>query len=257
MPRSNDSRPVLIRRHLLLTGFAGVVGLVGAMGSSDAWARTVGSGQVQTERRTPGAFDAIVAAGSIDLVVRQGAQEAIELSADDNVLPLIETVVEDSRHGRSLMIRLRRGVSLTTKTPIKATVDVVRLQALTSAGSGRIQVGELKTPTLRLSLSGSGDASLQALNTETLEVRIAGSGDVRATGTAGQVKVTIAGSGDVDLLPLAADDVTISIAGSGDAKVTANKSLSATIAGSGDVVYAGSATAIRTSVAGSGKVSKR
>lgn len=254
MTRPNDLSPALRRRHLLQTGATGLIGLLGAGAS---WARTAGSGQVQTERRPLASFDAIAIAGAIDLVVRQGTQEAVELSADDNLLSLIETVIEDGSRGRTLTIRLRRGVSVSTKNRISATVDVVKLQALSSAGAGQIQVGELKTPSLRLALSGSGDARLQALTTDTLEVRIAGSGDVRGAGTAGQLKVTIAGSGDVDLLPLAADDVTISIAGSGDAKVTANKSLSATIAGSGDVVYTGTAAAIRTSVAGSGRVSKR
>ena len=65
------------------------------------------------------------------------------------------------------------------------------------------------------------------------------------------------GSGNVGLKSLVADDVSVRIAGSGDAKVTANKALGVSIAGSGDVEYSGNATAIRTSVAGSGRIVKR
>lgn len=243
--------PVLPRRRLLLGGLAAL------MGSAPAWARTTGSGKEASDTRPVADFEAIAVADSIDLVVRQGAREALVLSGDDNLLPLVETVVEDRSRGRTLVIRLRRGESVSSRRPIKATVDVVRLQALALAGAGRAAVGSLKTPSLRLSMAGSGDARLDGLTADALEVRVSGSGSVQGAGTAGLVKLTIAGSGDVNLEPLTADDVTISIAGSGDARVTANKSLGVTIAGSGDVVYGGAVTAVRSSVAGSGSVTRR
>ena len=239
------------RRRLLL------VASLTALGSNAAWARTVGSGRLQSETRPVAEFDAIAVSDGIDLVVRQGGQEALSLSADDNLLPLIETTVEPGSRGRTLHIRIRRGESTRTRNPITATVDVVKLQALAAAGSGTMKVAALKTPSLHLSMAGSSDARLESLSTDKLDVRIAGSGNVRANGNAGQVKVSVSGSGDVDLASLVADEVTISIAGSGNAKVTANKSLSVSIAGSGDVVYGGAATAVRSSVAGSGKISKR
>lgn len=241
----------LRRRHLLLAG-AGL-----ALSSAGVQARTTGSGRVQREQRAVTDFDAIAVSGPIDLQVRQGSTQALELSADDNLLPLIETVVEPGRHGHTLHIRIKRGESVSAQAPIQATVDVVRLQALVAAGSGQVRVAALKTPSLRLSMAGAGRARLEALAADALDLRVAGSGEVQAAGTAGRVKLTIAGSGDVDLAPLVADEVVVSIAGSGDASVTANKSLGVTIAGSGDVVYGGAATAIRSSVAGSGRVSRR
>lgn len=220
-------------------------------------ARTVGSGQLKSETRAVSGFDGLAVSGSVELMVRQGAQESVTITADDNVLPLIETVVENGAQGRVLHIRIRRGESVSMRTSIKAVVDVVRLQSLVAAGAGVVQVGALKTPQLHLSLAGSGDARLASLSTDALEVRVAGSGNVHAAGQATEVKLSISGSGDVDLAALVADDVSISIAGSGDAKVTANKSLKASVAGSGDVVYGGLASNVRTSVAGSGSIRKR
>lgn len=242
----------VVRHRRLLLG-----GLAAALFGGAALARTVGSGKEASESRPVADFDAIAVSDSIDLVVRQADKESLTLTADDNVLPLLEAVVEAGQRGRTLVIRLRRGEVVSTRRAIKATVDVVRLTALASAGSGSTAVGALKTPSLRLSMAGSGDVRLDGLTTEALEVRVAGSGDVAGTGTAGQVKLTIAGSGDVDLAALAADHVTVSIAGSGDAKVTANQSLSATVAGSGDVTYGGAVKAVRTSVAGSGSIARR
>lgn len=216
-----------------------------------------GSGRMATEQRTVSDFEAIATAGSMDIVVRQGTKEAVEIQADDNLLPLIETVVEAGSSGRTLNIRFKRGERIYNHGRIRVTVDVIKLTALATSGSGDIFIDGLKTPSFRLGISGSSDAKLNGLATEALEVRISGSGDVLVAGTAKSVKLSIAGSGDAKLAGLQADDVQVRIAGSGDASVTANKSLDVSVAGSGDVRYGGSATAIKTSMAGSGTLSRR
>ncbi len=222
-----------------------------------AQARVVGSGHQATEARSVSDFEAISTDGSMDLVVRQAAKEAVEVLADDNLLPLIETVVEPRAGGRTLVVRFKRGENVSYRKSIRVTVDVIRLGSITTAGSGDVEVQALKTPALKLSISGSSDARLQDLDTEAFELRISGSGDVVASGKARSVKVSIAGSGDANLKSLVADDVNVRIAGSGDANVTANKTLDVSVAGSGDVVYGGGATVVKASTAGSGSISKR
>lgn len=199
-------------------------------------AATIGSGTSGSETRSISDFDAIALSGSINVEVRQTGKEAVTVQADANLLPLIETVVEAGIAGRTLHIRVKRGESLRPRGEMKVLVEVIKLRAL--------------------SIAGSGDARLRGLDTDALEIRIAGSGDVNAQGAARRLKLTIAGSGDAALADLAADDVTVSIVGSGDAQVTAHKSLTASVAGSGDVQYSGRATAIRSSVAGSGSITR-
>jgi hypothetical protein len=235
----------------LLSTFTGL--LIAAAPAAQA---VTGSGRVATETRAVGEFDAIAQAGSIDLVVRQGGKEAVQVQAEDNLLPLVETVVESGPAGPTLMVRLRKGENVSHGKPIHVTVDVVRLSSLASSGSGDITVEALKTPSLKLSLSGSSDTRLQALATDSLEVQIAGSGDVAAVGSAKRVTLNIAGSGDARLSELVADDVSVRIAGSGDADVTANLSLEASVAGSGDVRYRGNVSTVRSSVAGSGSITR-
>lgn len=222
-----------------------------------AQAATTGSGRIATEKRSVSDFEAISLSGSMDVVVRQGATEGVEVQADDNLLPLIETVVEPGAAGRTLNIRFKRGERIYNSGRIRITVDVIRLSAVATTGSGDVLVDGLKTPSFKLSIAGSSDARLNGLATDTLEVRISGSGDVVAAGTARRVLLGIAGSGDANLAGLAADDVQVRIAGSGDANVTANKSLDVSVVGSGDVRYGGSVTAVKTSMAGSGTISRR
>ncbi len=218
---------------------------------------TTGSGQIATETRAVSGFSAINAGGSIDVVVRQNGKEGVEVKADDNIVPLVETVVEGSGDNRRLKIQFKRGESVRTKTPVVVTVDVINLKALGMSGSGDATVEALNTPAFTLSLSGSSDAVIKKLDTPQFTVSISGSGDVKAAGTAGRCEFSIAGSGDVASRDMSCDDVTISIAGSGDVKVMAKKTMAVSIAGSGDVEYSGGAQLVKSSVAGSGTVRQR
>ena len=218
-------------------------------------AATLGSGKSVTETRTVPEFQAIALAGAMDLLVRQGAQQ-LQVQAEDNLLPLLETVVENTSHGATLLVRWKKGINVYTRGKVQVTVSVPRLAALSAAGAGDMKIESFTTPALQVALSGSGDAWLEGLSTDELGVRISGSGDVRGSGKATKLKVGIAGSGDVRLADLRADDVTVKIAGSGDAAVNASKTLEVSIAGSGDVTYTGNAS-LKSSVAGSGSVSKK
>lgn len=217
---------------------------------------TFGSGHSASEPRSVADFQAIALEGSMDLTVRQGAQTAVQVQADDNLLPLLETVVEAGSHGATLQVRWKKGANLHTRAKVRVSVVTPKLAALAASGAGDIRIESFTTPALQLSLSGSGDVRLQNLSTDELGVRIAGSGDVGGNGKASRVRISISGSGDVSLQDLQADDVSVRIAGSGDAAVNAQKTLDVSIAGSGDVRYRGTPS-LKSSVAGSGSVSHK
>ncbi len=244
------TRPSMFSRRQALA-------LMSAVALLPAAAATIGSGNVVTETRAASGYQAIALRGAIDVVVRQAGREGVQVRADDNVAPLVQTVVEGSGDTRTLRIQFKAGESVRTKTPVVVTVDVVKLSAVASSGSGDIRIEALNTPALTISISGSSDADLRQLDTEQLSLSIAGSGDVQARGRAARLDVSIAGSGDVNARELTAGAVDVSIAGSGDASVTAQKTLSVAIAGSGSVEYGGGATLVKRSVAGSGSVRQR
>ncbi len=241
----------LPRRTLLVVAFAGAfTGL--------ALAETVtGSGRMLAESRAAAGFEAVLLEASMKLVVRQGSQEAVQIRADDNLLPLIETVVETRSGQPTLVVRWKRGFSIRNSSEILVTVDAIRIRGLAASGSGLIEANGLRTDRLRMSVAGSGDVLVKDLGADEVDASIAGSGDIKASGRATRLKVSIAGSGDADLSALTADEVKVSIAGSGDAKVTADTALSVSIAGSGDVRYGGKVTAVKTSIVGSGDVRRR
>jgi hypothetical protein len=215
-----------------------------------------GSGKIQTDTRAVSGFQAISLKTSAKLVLRQGSREGVELRADDNILPLIETRIVDGAGGPTLEIRSRDGASYKTKTTPVVTVDLINLSGLSVSGSGDVTSDGLRSAALKIAISGAGDIRLNQLAVDDLGIKVTGSGDIHFNGRTTRLAVAIAGSGDVDTAGLEADDVSISISGSGGANVNARKALTVSIAGSGDVVYSGDAVP-KTSIAGSGTVKKR
>jgi hypothetical protein len=233
---------------------AAVLLTTGSLLPPAARAASAGSGRSATESRTPGTFSAIAMRGDIEVRLRQGTRESVQVTADDNLLPLLETVLD----GSTLRIQWKAGASVRPRTRPKVTVELLRLDAVDAAGSGPLVVEALKTPALALSIAGSSDATLRQLDADgLLRIGIAGSGNVNVQGRAGRLEVSIAGSGDVDARELMADDASVSIAGSGDADVSARRTLAVSIAGSGNVRYGGGATLAASRVLGSGTVRPR
>ncbi|WP_395698789.1 head GIN domain-containing protein [Aquabacterium sp.] len=223
-------------------------------GSARAADWVVAAGPVSSETRQVGEFSGIAVSGGINLKVRQGDKEAVQVRAEANLLPYLETVIEGGN--RTLMVRWKKGSSLRIKGTPMVDITVVKLESIASSGSSDIAVDTLKAPQLSVSIAGAGDVGLNTLTGDELSVKIAGSGDFKASGQVGKLKISVSGSGDVQTEALKADEVSVSIAGSGDAAVHAAKTLSVSIAGSGDVSYSGDPQ-VRSSIVGSGTVARR
>ena len=230
--------------------------LVSAAIPASAWDwgfgnKVTGSGNIKTEMRNVSGFTGISLSVPAKAKIVQGGSEGVSIETDDNILPLIETVVD----GAQLKIRFKdRNLSVSTRT-LKMTINVKTIESLSVAGSGDLYAAKLQATKLKSSIAGSGDVRIASLDADTLTVSIAGSGDFSAGGKANSVKGEIAGSGDIKIEKLAANNVKVSIAGSGDAAVWAKDTLTISVAGSGDVRYYGDAK-VSQSVAGSGSVKR-
>jgi Putative auto-transporter adhesin, head GIN domain len=245
------------RRSLVRLAAPALLAAAGLLPLAAQAERVSGSGRTSTEQRSLPPFQGVALSGSMDLVVRQGSTQQVEVTVDDNLLPFLETEVTGSGADARLQVRWKRGMSIYTKTDARIHVTVPRLTSLAASGSGDMTVEPFETPSLSISVSGSSDTRLQKLTTAALQISISGSGDVEGAGSATRLKIGIAGSGDVKLREMKSDEVSVNIAGSGDASVHADKALEVRIAGSGDVVYTGNAATVNAKVAGSGSVNKR
>jgi hypothetical protein len=188
-----------------------------------------GSGNAKTESRAVASFSKIDLTGSPDVDVTVGPATSVELTADDNLLPLIETTVS----GETLKIGSKRSYS--TSLGVKVKITAPSLEAL--------------------ALSGSGDVQVKGLKAGEMEARISGSGNITLNGGVDRLRVRILGSGDVRAADLAAKAVQVSVTGSGNASVRASAQLEASVTGSGNVRFAGNPPQVQKHVTGSGDIS--
>jgi len=216
------------------------------------WGKSVsGSGNIKIENRNVSDFKAISLSLPATVELRQGTTEGLTIETDDNLLPLIETIVESG----TLKLRpVDKGTNCKTKI-LKIVINLKNIDTLSVAGSGDFLAASLKAVSLKVSVAGSGDVRIKSLTTDFLKISIAGSGDLTAGGKAAVVEASIAGSGNVRTDKLEAKNVKISVAGSGDAVVWATETLKLSIAGSGDIKYYGDAQ-VTKSIAGSGSVTR-
>ena len=211
------------------------------------------SGNVKTETRDVTGFTGIALSLPAKVTIKQGSKEGLTIEADDNFLPLIETVVE---RGQLRIRPIEKNMSFKGRSmKLNITVDAINIESLSVSGSGDILADQLNSPKLKTSIAGSGDVSIKSLTSDSVKVSIAGSGDLSLGGTANELEGSIAGSGTVKADRLKAKSVVLKIAGSGDATVWATDTMRLSIAGSGDVKYWGDAK-VSQSVAGSGSIKR-
>ena len=187
-------------------------------------------------------------------MIAYGESNSIEVEGDDNLLSYIETNVENGK----LNIKTTKSVNLRSKNRITIYVSLKKLTGIFLSGSGDIMgVGNFSNDgKTDFKISGSGSIKVSFDKMNTAEIVISGSGNIGLVGSASTVNVKISGSGNADCSALICEDATAHVSGSGNVKLYTNRSIDASISGSGNVQYKGAAYDIKKHISGSGRVVK-
>ena len=223
---------------------------------SAQWGKKIkGNGEKVTIVRSTNDYDAIAVSGWFDVDLVDGKEGQLTLEGESNLLEYITTEVKNGK----LIIKTEKNVNLKPSnwnSGIRITVPVESVSSISLSGSGDI-VGKttIKVEKLETAMSGSGDITLD-IDTNSVGARMSGSGDITFSGNTANFTASISGSGDIKAFELEADNVEATVSGSADIKVTANKSLTARVSGSGDITYKGNPEKLDTKTSGSGDISK-
>ncbi len=205
--------------------FAVALVLVASIG----YTQTKGSGNVITDDRNTGDFTSIKLTCSADLYISQGSK-SVTVKADDNIIEMVETTVENG----TLVIGVK-GRGFRSISVLEVYITTPDLDKLKNSGSGDIVFNDTFTATeLFIGINGSGDLHAK-FDVRNLELQVSGSGDTELTGVRGIFKVSNSGSGDLDAESLKLEECYIKNSGSGDMELVGKtNNLTATINGSGD-----------------------
>lgn len=174
-------------------------------------------------------FSVIRSHGPIDLHISIGNEFKVLVTAEETILPHIETVV-DQANG-VLEIDLKRRVETCDVLMIQVTMP--RIEAIASHGSGDIKVSHVSEDTLSIFNFGSGDISINGAAIH-CTIKNLGSGDIFAEKLNAQIlDLHLTASGDMEVRCL--EQLTYNLSGSGDLRVFGNpKVKSGKLSGSGD-----------------------
>jgi len=194
-----------------------------------------GSGKLQKQTREVGSFHGVAlnVPGTVEL--RIGNTDSVTIEADDNILPLIDTAVENG----TLRIRPAKRNANFRQSSLTIVIQARQVERISVGGSGSITATGLRAEKLRFDVGGSGSIDARDLDSRAVAVAIGGSGNFKASGKTEQLTASIGGSGNIQAGRLAAREVQVSIGGSGEAQVWAKDDLSISIGGSGEVSYYG------------------
>ena len=184
------------------------------------------------ETRTVPAFHGISVETVADLDVTIGPVTKVEVSAPKDALAKLETVVE---HG-SLQLRapgFRRDSGVT----FKVSITTPSLDAIAISGVSNVHVAGLHAKELALAVDGAA------------EFHISGSADSLA--------LAISGAAELDLQSLATHDTALQISGVISGAVRADRSVAASISGTGTIDVYGKPKSVTRAISGMATLTER
>lgn len=135
---------------------------------------TAGSGEVVTEQRPAGPFTAIEVSDALVLhvTVDGGADPAIEVTFDDNLIDAIATRIE----GDTLIVEAAENYSV-AGSGRRVVVTVPQLDRIAASGAADI-VASGESARLEVEAGGASDVDLAELRTEEVQLDVSGASDV-------------------------------------------------------------------------------
>lgn len=211
-----------------------------------------GNGKVITTQRSIDSYDKIASSGSFDIILVSGTEGQLSIEIEENLVTYLVTEVKNNE----LKIHWKKTSNISHSKPVKITVPIKDIYAITQSGSGSVNSETtIKGSDLTLSMSGSGKINLDIKSTN-LKSYLSGSGKIYLDGTTDNFDCSISGSGNIGNYELIVNEnIDAKISGSGNIKATVNGELHAKISGSGNLRYKGSPTKEFVKVSGSGNVS--
>jgi hypothetical protein len=196
------------------------------------------SDTIITETRPVADFSNINLSTFGKMVITQGETVALTITGADNLVPLVETSVDNG----VLTIRMDEDIdirNLDKENVLTYDITVKDLAGLTVSGLGDVEMSALNTNNLNVTMSGAGQIKLGQLFADTLDVTLSGLGNVEVAGEATKLVATISGAGALEAGDLKCQTAEVSIPGLGSATVWVTDSLTGEISGGGNVSYYG------------------
>lgn len=207
-----------------------VLSLLATVGCHRIHKQVRGSGVRKIEKRDVAPFTRMTTEGAFEIEVVAQKDQSLEIEADDNILPYVETAVSGS------VLRIRLNGSFSFDDEIKVKISVPNLEEVSASGAGTINVIGLKN--------------------DRFEIDMTGAPTIRVGGETKVARIEADGAGKIDTMKLRASKMTVVSNGVSSVEVYASDHLDVTVSGPSHVTYAGDPEVTQI-VNGPGSVTKK
>jgi len=237
-----------MKKLLLLGLFVLTVGAIAA--TTIACSQIRGSGKIVSEKRSLSGFTGIDAGGAIELQVTQGNNFSVEVQTDDNIMPFVQTTVEDG----TLHI-FTKDHSDINETTIIVKVSLPKLESLALSGASKGTASQVNTDDLHLKVSGASKLSLEG-TAKKVDITASGASKLSINGTAVDVACKVSGASSVKAQEFKAQNVKVDCSGASKSQVYASSTIAIDASGASSVAYSGTATVTSQETSGASSISK-
>ncbi len=209
-----------------------------------------GSGNVVTQDREAGYFNAVKVSTAIDLILTQGSSESIRVEADDNLHEYIITEIKNN----TLHIYTDANIRNAREMNVYVTMKDIEEISATSAGDV-IGKSVINSDELLLSTSSAGDIDLE-VDVQKLTCRISSAGCMNLSGTTDELDASLSSAGDLNAFDLTSRTASVTTSSSGDANITVTEKLWARASSAGDISFKGDPSEVDGHTSSAGRIHK-
>jgi len=196
-----------------------------------------GSGNMESEDRSVSGFSSVSISSGMNLYLKQDDTESLRIEAEDNILPMIITKVDNGK----LEIKYRNLIigGLNLNEPINVYLIVKDLKELHVSSGVRIESEEIKSDSLKIDLSSGADGKM-IISSQNLSVNISSGSRLEISGQTVSQDIDLGSGGEYSAGELMSKTVVIHASSGSNAVVNASDNLDVNISSGATVQYTGS-----------------
>jgi hypothetical protein len=209
------------------------------------------------EPRKVTSFHAIKISNAFDVIIKQGNEEAVVVSASEDKFKerIKVNVTNGVLHISYDNEKVWKWSNENKK--LRAYISVTNIDKLDISGATDIKIdGVLKGSNLKVDLSGA--SSLKgAISYTSVTVDQSGASNSKLSGTATNLDIDVSGASDFTGFDLITENCRADASGASDIKITVNKDLKVDASGASDIQYKGTASVSDFKTSGASSLKKR
>lgn len=219
-----------------LTGMVMVRSSLSPQGIGNGPTYLEGAGNNKKVRLTTGNFSEVYMDGDYQVNLIQGAEEYLEIEAQENIVDLFELEKDD---GKTISINVKADYTLAPTNQIIITIGFKDLEVINAYGHSRFFSEQtLKFEDLFIGLNGASYIQTP-LTANNLRMQFSGATNGQLTGTATNLNVTLSGGSNLHAKELTTSNTHASVNGASYVAINVKEYLNAVTSGAGTIEYYG------------------